>query len=146
MRSCLFAFVLALQLFAGHAVWSMDTERAFEDPVQQERYQQLTQEFRCPKCRNETIADSAIPVAADLRRQVKELMQAGKTDEEIYQYMADRFGDYLLYNPPVTPRTWILWAAPVLLLGGGMIAAFIVIARKSRLPDTDPTDPGLGAS
>ena len=146
VRSMVLATLLGLQLFASSIAWSMDSAPAFDDPVQQERYQHLTQQFRCPKCRNETIADSAIPVAADLRRQVKELMEAGKSDEEIYQYMADRFGDYLLYNPPVTARTWILWAAPILLLVGGIATAFVVIARKSGLPDTDPSDPGLGAS
>lgn len=139
--SCL----VALFIVAPVAL-AMDTERAFADPAQQERYQHLIEQFRCPKCRSETIADSAIPVAADLRRQVRELMEQGKTDEEIRQYMADRFGDYLLYKPPVTGRTWILWAAPILLLVGGSAIAFVVIARKSKLPDTDPADPGLGAS
>jgi cytochrome c-type biogenesis protein CcmH len=146
MRAFALAAIFAAHLFAASSSWSMDAEPAFDDPVQQERYQRLTQQFRCPKCRNETIADSSIPVAADLRRQVKELMEAGKTDEEIHRYIADRYGDYLLYSPPVTPRTWILWAAPILLLGGGIVAACVVIARKSRLPDTDPADPGLGAS
>ena len=60
--------------------------------------------------------------------------------------MTDRYGDYVLYKPPVVPRTLLLWAAPVLLVLGGAIAAAVVIARKSKLPDTDPNDPGLGAS
>ena len=74
------------------------------------------------------------------------MMAAGKSDQEIFQHMVDRYGDYVLYKPPMAPRTWLLWGAPILLLvGGGAIAAF-VIARKSHLPDTDPADPGLGAS
>src|SRR5688500_16919922 len=134
-RSQIYACIAAFFIIMPPAL-AMDTERAFEDPAQQERYQQLIEQFRCPKCRNETIADSAIPVSADLRRQVRELMEQGKTDQEIRQYMADRFGDYLLYKPPMTGRTWLLWAAPVLLLGGAIGTALIVIARKSKLPDT----------
>ena len=90
--------------------------------------------------------DSNVQLAADLRRQLRELIAAGKTDEEIFTYMTDRYSDYVLFSPPVKPRTWLLWAAPVLLVLGGGIAAAVVISRKSKLPDTDPSDPGLGAS
>jgi cytochrome c-type biogenesis protein CcmH len=94
-------------------------------------------------CRSETIADSNASLAAELRRQVAELMTAGKSDEEIKQYMTNRYGDYVLYRPPVAPRTWLLWGAPLLfLLAGGTVAA-ITIARKSKLPEIDPNDPGL---
>ena len=74
------------------------------------------------------------------------MMAAGKSDQEIFQHMTDRYGDYVLYKPPVNSRTWLLWGAPVLLLVVGVAAAAFVIARKSKLPDTDPADPGLGAS
>lgn len=140
--ACMTAVVMLFSTLAA----AMDTQQAFSDPLLQERYVQLTKEFRCPKCRSETIADSSIEVSRDLRRQVKELIEAGKTDEEIRQYMVARYGDYLLYKPPMNTRTWLLWAAPVLLLVGGIGTAFVVIARKSKLPDTDPADPGLGAS
>ena len=70
----------------------------------------LIRELRCLQCRSETIADSNATLAADLRRQVRELMAAGKSDQEILQYMTDRYGDYVLYNPPLAPRTWLLWA------------------------------------
>jgi cytochrome c-type biogenesis protein CcmH len=140
----LFAF-LATLLFA-HLALAIDTAPAFADPVQQERYERVIRELRCLQCRSETIADSNATLAADLRRQVRELMAAGKSDQEIFQHMVDRYGDYVLYKPPVNPRTWLLWAAPVLLLVVGGIAAAFVIVRKSRLPDTDPADPGLGAS
>jgi cytochrome c-type biogenesis protein CcmH len=73
-------------------------------------------------------------------------MIAGKSDEEILQFMTERYGEYVLYKPPLSSRTWLLWAAPVVLLVGGIVAAFVVIARKARLPDTDPADPGLGTS
>jgi cytochrome c-type biogenesis protein CcmH len=143
MRALLLAFVVML---CARPVFAIDSAPAFDDPAKQARYERLTRELRCLVCRSETIADSNAQLAADLRRQLRELMAAGKSDAEIMQYMTDRYGDYVLYSPPLVPRTWILWAAPVLLLVGGGVAAAVVIARKSRLPDTDPADPGLGAS
>ena len=139
-------FALVVALLCTQLAFAIDTAPAFTDPAQQARYERVIRELRCLVCRSETIADSNATLAADLRRQVREMMAAGKSDEEIFQHMVDRYGDYVLYKPPVTARTWLLWGAPILLvLGGGAIAAF-VIARKSHLPDTDPADPGLGAS
>jgi cytochrome c-type biogenesis protein CcmH len=135
--------LLALFCFSALAI---DQAPAFEDPAQQARYEALIRELRCMTCRSESIADSNASLAVDLRRQVRELMAAGKTDEDILRYMTERYSDYVLYKPPVEPRTWLLWAAPVLLVLGGGIAAAVVISRKSKLPDTDPSDPGLGAS
>lgn len=143
MKTILAATLLALFCFNALAI---DTAPAFEDPAMQARYERLARELRCLVCRSETIADSNAQLAVDLRRQLRELMAAGKTDQEILTYMTDRYGDYVLYKPPVVPRTWLLWAAPMLLVVGGAIAAAIVISRKSKLPDTDPSDPGLGAS
>lgn len=143
MKQILLAVIITL---FGLQAFAIDKAPAFEDPVQQARYVRLSRELRCLTCRTESIADSNVQLAADLRRQVRELMAAGKSDQEIMTYMTDRYGDYVLYKPPVTPRTWLLWAAPALLLIGGAIVAVIVISRKSKLPDTDPADPGLGAS
>ena len=137
---------LLLALFCLQTAWAIDKAPAFEDPEQQARYERLARELRCLVCRSETIADSNAQLAIDLRRQLRELMAAGRSDQEITQYMTDRYGDYVLYKPPVVPRTWLLWAAPILLVVGGGIAAAIVIARKAKLPDTDPSDPGLGGS
>ena len=114
---------------------AIDTAPAFADPVQQERYSQIIQQLRCVQCRSQSIADSNVSLAADLRRQVRELMAAGKSDTEIMQYMTDRYGDYVLYDPPVAPRTWLLWAAPLLLVGIGALVAVVVILRKSKLPE-----------
>jgi cytochrome c-type biogenesis protein CcmH len=142
MKQLLLAAIVTL--FGVHA-FAIDKAPAFADPVQQTRYERLSRELRCLQCRSESIADSNAQLATDLRRQLRELMAAGKSDQEILQYMTDRYGDFVLYKPPVAPRTWLLWAAPALLLVGGGIAAAVVIARKSRLPnDTDPDDPGLG--
>ncbi|WP_129780089.1 cytochrome c-type biogenesis protein [Peristeroidobacter soli] len=141
MKQFFLALVLAL---CGLQAFAIDKAPAFEDPVQQARYERLSRELRCLVCRSETIADSNAQLATDLRRQLRELMAAGKSDQEIMKYMTDRYGDYVLYKPPVSPRTWLLWAAPALLVIGGGIAAAIVISRKSKLSDTDPADPGLG--
>jgi cytochrome c-type biogenesis protein CcmH len=143
MKTFLTATVLALFWLSAFAI---DTAPAFDDPALQARYEHVVRELRCLQCRSESLMDSNMQLAADLRRQVRELIAAGKTDQEIFKYMTDRYGDYVLYNPPLRPRTWLLWAAPVLLVLGGGIAAAFVIARKSKLPDTDPSDPGLGAS
>jgi cytochrome c-type biogenesis protein CcmH len=142
MKTLLAALLLCL--FAS--AYAIDTEPAFADPVLQERYDSLNHRLRCLQCRSETIADSNATLAGDLRKQVKDLIAAGRTDDEILQFMTNRYSDYVLYDPPVAPRTWLLWAAPVLLLLGGVVGAVVVIIRKSRLPDTDPADPGLGTS
>jgi cytochrome c-type biogenesis protein CcmH len=143
MRALLCGLVLVLCI---QGVMAIDTAPAFEDPAQQARYERLARELRCLQCRSETIADSPVALAADLRRQLRELIAAGKSDAEITQYMTDRYGDYVLYKPPLAPRTVLLWAAPALFVLGGAVAAVIVILRKSRLPEDDPIDPGLGAS
>jgi cytochrome c-type biogenesis protein CcmH len=143
MRALLAALAALLCVQIALAI---DTAPAFDDPRMQERYERLSRELRCLVCRSETIADSNAPLAHDLRRELRELMAAGKSDQEIITFMTDRYGDYVLYKPPLQPRTFLLWAAPVLLLAGGAAAAAVVIMRKSRLPDTDPKDPGLGVS
>ena len=129
-----------LLLFALSSL-AIDTEPAFTDPAQQARYEKLGRELRCLQCRSETIADSNASLAEDLRRQLRELIAAGKSDEEIMTYMTDRYGDYVRYRPPVKGNTFLLWAAPVLLVLAGGIAAAVVIVRKSKLPDDDlPAD------
>lgn len=140
------ALMLAVLMSIAPLALAIDSAPAFEDPAMQSRYTDLINRLRCVTCRGYSIADSNIELASDLRRQVRELMGQGKSDDEIFKYMTDRYGDYILYDPPVTGRTWFLWGAPVLLLVVGVAGAFVVIARKSHLPDTDPTDPGLGTS
>lgn len=138
--------VAILALCLASATFAIDTERAFEDEAQQARYERLTRELRCLQCRSETIADSNAPLAGDLRRQVRELMAAGKSDAEIMQYMTDRYSDYVRYKPPLAARTILLWAAPILFVLCGIGAAAVVISRKARLPEDDPNDPGLGVT
>jgi len=120
--------VLALAL-AGNAL-AIDTEPAFSDPALQTRYENITHELRCLVCQNETIADSNASLAGDLRRQVREMIAAGKSDEDIRQFMLARYGDFVLYKPRLSSLNFLLWAAPVLLLLLGAVAAFVFIRRR----------------
>lgn len=124
------AFFLCAFAVAASAI---DAE-SFDDPVLQSRYQYLTHVLRCPKCQNESIAESNAPVAVDLRREVRRMLQEGRTDQEILDFMSSRFGDFVLFKPPVTPRTWLLWALPAVVLAIALGSAIVVIRRRAQLP------------
>ena len=100
----------------------------FADAETADRYQRLITEFRCPKCLNESIASSGAPIAVDLRRAVRRLMEEGATDDAIRDHLQERYGDFVLYDPPFKPSTWFLWFAPPVLL----IAAVFVLRRVAR--------------
>jgi cytochrome c-type biogenesis protein CcmH len=104
----------------------------FRDHAEEVRFQHLSAELRCPMCQNETLADSNAPIAHDLRRQVFEMMQAGKSDDEIKAYLVDRYSQFVLYNPPVEPGTWLLWFGPLVLLVAGGIVVAIQVRRRAR--------------
>lgn len=125
---------LALAPVAG----AVDSGQRFEDPVEQSRYERVIRDLRCLVCRSESIADSNAPLAADLRREVETLMRAGRSDEEIYAFMTERYGDFILLQPPVAPRTWLLWAAPVLFLAGGLAVVLVVVRRRARAASANP--------
>ena len=130
--------------FAWGAAIAIDTERAFDDPALQTRYETIIRELRCLVCQNETIADSNADLAADLRHEIREMIAAGRSDEEIRDFMTQRYGDFVLYRPPLSARTWLLWTAPVLLLAIGGIAAARFIRRRRAEVDSDPWDPQAG--
>ena len=128
---------LVAALLAITAAQAIDVER-LDDPALQQRYERLTRELRCLVCQNETIADSNATLAADLRREVRDMLVAGKSDAEIRTFLTERYGDFVLYRPPLAPRTWLLWAAPALLLLGGAGIAALVIVRRARAARADP--------
>jgi len=102
----------------------------FMNPEQEARYNELTLELRCLVCQNQNLADSDAPLAQDLRKEIYDMMQAGRSNEEIKTFMVDRYGDFVLYKPPVQGNTLALWLAPaVLLLLGGVVVVFIVRKR-----------------
>lgn len=116
------------------AGWTIDQELAFEDPAWQNRYEELNAGLRCLVCQNQTIADSNASLAVDLRGQVKEMMIAGKTDAEILDYMVARYGNFVRFEPPVNKETIFLWAAPAVMVLGGLLIALTIVRRRSNLP------------
>lgn len=127
----------------SHAI---DSERAFDDPVLQQRYEDINRELRCLVCQNQTIADSNATLAADLRHEVREMIAAGRTDAEIREFMIERYGDFVLYRPRMTAGNFLLWAAPALLLLGGAYGLVRVVRRRAAEADIDPSGPEAGQS
>ncbi len=110
------------------------------DPELEKRVLALAEELRCLVCQNETLAASQAPLAVDLRREIREQMKRGKTDDEIRAFLVERYGDFVLYRPPVTPATFLLWFGPFLLLVAGSAALFIYLKRRSLLRDHPLTE------
>jgi cytochrome c-type biogenesis protein CcmH len=131
--------VLLLACFSS-ASFAVDDEAAFQDPVLQERYEQLNKELRCVQCRNQAIADSNAPIARDLRNMVKELIEQGRTDDEIRAEMLARYGDFVLYRTRFTAKTALLWLAPALLLLAGGYGLVRFIRGRSTQPFDDAAD------
>ncbi len=105
----------------------------FDSPQQQERFNKLTEELRCLVCQNQNLADSDAPLAHDLRNEIFSMMQAGKNDDEIKSFLIERYGDFVLYRPPMQGNTLVLWLAPVFLLIIGGVVVFVSIRKRSGL-------------
>lgn len=125
--------VLTVQALAG------GEPLIFTDAEQEARYQQLTVELRCLVCQNQNLADSDAPLAQDLRQEIYNMMQAGRTDDEIKQFLIDRYGDFVLYMPPVKSNTLVLWLMPAFLLIGGALVVLIAV-RKRKLNSGGPEE------
>jgi len=119
----------ALTAFAALAFAQAD-ELAHPDPRVEQRLKNLAEELRCLVCQNQTIADSNAPLALDLRNQIRAQVAQGKSDDQIREYLVDRYGDFVLYNPPLKPTTVLLWGGPFLLLLVGAAVAVVVVRRK----------------
>lgn len=127
------ACLLLLALAAG-SVFAIDP-LPFQDEQQQVRFQKLVAELRCTVCQNQNLADSNAELAKDLRLKVFELMQEGRSDGEIKQFLVERYGDFVLYKPPVKPTTWALWFGPgVVVLIGALLIINAVRRRARALP------------
>jgi cytochrome c-type biogenesis protein CcmH len=125
---------------AGDAV---DTYGELENPALQARFEHITHDLRCLVCQNESIADSNVELAADLRRQVREMLVAGRSDGEIFQFMTDRYGDFVRFNPPLKPKTWLIWGAPFIMVLVGVLIIVRVARQRSRLPLDDGPAPEI---
>jgi cytochrome c-type biogenesis protein CcmH len=107
----------------------------FANEAEEQRFQALARELRCLVCQNQNIADSDAGLAKDLRNEVFEMMRAGKSDEEIKQFLVERYGDFVLYDPPFKPTTLVLWVGPILILIVGFAVARKMILRGGPHPD-----------
>jgi cytochrome c-type biogenesis protein CcmH len=109
-----------------------------EDPQIEQRMKNLTEQLRCLVCQNETLADSRADLAEDLRKQVREQMKAGKSDQEIIAYLTDRYGDFVLYKPPVKSTTYLLWFGPFVLLVGGTWILYRYLKNRRQIIQEQP--------
>jgi cytochrome c-type biogenesis protein CcmH len=142
------AFALVLLGFMGGAacraaIEGVDANGQLENPALQTRFERIASELRCLVCQNETIADSNADLAVDLRQQVREMLVAGKSDDAIFDFMTNRYGEFVRFKPPLEPKTLLIWGAPfVMLLLGGVII-FRVVRHRSRMPVDD--EPATGS-
>ena len=124
-----------LMMLAMPALAVIETYQ-FSDPALEKRYQALSEELRCPKCQNQNIADSNAPISQDLRRLLYEQLETGASDDEIRQYMVDRYGEFVSYRPRFSGATAVLWLAPLLLLAVALV--IVVMTLRGRRKDTEP--------
>lgn len=118
--------LLSLLIFvAGIATAASIEFNQFDSPQQEENYKALIAELRCPQCQNNNIADSNATIATDMRAKTLELLKQGKTKEEVVTYMVERYGNFVTYDPPLTPATLLLWLLPALLVFGGFLFIFM---------------------
>ena len=128
---------LAFLLFVAPAL-AIDTDKAFDDPELQARYEHIIEEVRCLKCQNQSIKDSNAFLAGDLRREIRRMLSEGKSDDEIYDFLVARYGEFALYRPRMSGKTLVLWLAPLaLLLGGGFVLVNILRRRMAMPIDGD---------
>ncbi|MEW6990188.1 cytochrome c-type biogenesis protein CcmH [Colwelliaceae bacterium 6441] len=130
-----FGIMLLLIASFSSQAWETDTY-VFNDEVTEVRYKSLVKELRCPKCQNQNLADSNSPIAADLRREVYELLEQGKSDGEIVNFMVKRYGEFVLYRPQVSSLTYVLWFGPALLLFIGVIIVVMILRKKPVKKET----------
>lgn len=112
----------------------------FSDPQNREAYKELTRELRCPKCQNQDIADSNAPIAKDMRAQVYRLLEEGKSQEEVIDYMVERFGDFVTYKPKVSVETYLLWYGPWVFVALGALTIVLIARRKTKTLPNDKSE------
>ncbi len=130
MKRLLLACILGASLI-GMANAAIDTYE-FKDEGERARFRTLTEELRCPKCQNQNIADSNAPIATDLRREIFRMLEDGQSNAQIVDFLVLRYGDFVLYKPPVNARTYLLWYGPFALLGLGALGLGVLVLRRRK--------------
>ena len=143
MKHCKF-FILILTLILSVSVYAqrspVQEPMIFESQQQEDRFNQLTQELRCLVCQNQNLADSDAQLAHDLRAEVHEMLLAGKSTDEIKLFMVERYGDFVLYRPPMQENTYLLWLAPMVLLLIGALILRANIKKRTALLESTPDE------
>jgi cytochrome c-type biogenesis protein CcmH len=133
---------VALYMLGGVSARALDANGQLEDAALQARFENIAKDLRCLVCQNESIADSNVELASDLRRQVREMLVAGKSDNEIFDFMTDRYGEFVRFNPPVDRKTVLIWGAPFIVLLLGVVIIVRIVRGRSRMPLDDEASPG----
>jgi cytochrome c-type biogenesis protein CcmH len=135
---CRVLFFLVIFSIPGVVAADVANVYNFDTTQQEQRFQKLAEELRCPKCQNQNIADSGAPIAKDMRNEVYRMMRAGASDEDIMNALVSRFGEFVRYKPQVEKRTLLLWATPFIAVFGGLMIVIGVVIRSRRNADREP--------
>jgi len=133
MKSIFLVLVSVLYL---HIAYANDAAPLADDPVTEQRLISISEEMRCLVCQNESLAGSRSDLANDLRREIRTLIKEGKSDEQIRTFMVERYGDFVLYRPPVKPITWLLWIGPFVILAIGIAFLMSYLRRRNAMAST----------
>lgn len=132
------AWIIVLALWLPFSALANEAKPLAEDPVTEQRMIALSENLRCLVCQNESLAGSRAELAQDLRQEIREMIRAGKSDDQIVEYLIQRYGDFVLYNPQVKPLTWLLWFGPFALLIGAVGGLYFYIKRRGGRPVDEP--------
>jgi cytochrome c-type biogenesis protein CcmH len=139
MRALALALLATASFACFAAAQAVDANGQLVDHALQARFERIAGQLRCLVCQNESIADSNVELAADLRRQVREMLVAGKSDDAIFGFMTDRYGEFVRFSPPLEPKTLAIWGAPFIMLLLGGVIIYRVVRQRSRMPlDDEP--------
>jgi cytochrome c-type biogenesis protein CcmH len=116
------------------AAFALDANGQLEDPALQTRFEDITKNLRCLVCQNESVADSNAQLAGDLRRQVRDMLVAGKSDDDIFKFMTDRYGDFVRFNPPLKTKTLLIWGAPFIMVVVGSFIVVRIARQRAHMP------------
>ena len=133
------ALILAALVLVCGSASALTPQDETLTPDQELRYRSMIHELRCLVCQNQTIADSSADLAGDLRREVRQHIAAGASDDDVRRYVTDRYGDFVLYKPPLTTRTAVLWIGPFMLVGFGLLVVIRILRRPRAVATPAPS-------